>query len=168
MATVAWRGNDQRGEGGRFASSYTQPPLDFDEVFVLIGRQACEAHYGVGRIAVTSWLDQCGKERLLQARYEHVAKQGKGSPRGPALTPRDMSLILSQAFPAERRRVTELAREAAQYLRIVRNGGFVISATPDGDWYVGLSRRTSSELVDMAKTRGFSANLTGDGSSEVE
>jgi hypothetical protein len=43
-------------------------PDDFEQVLVEIGRLACEEHYGVGRVTVNRWLEECGKDRLLKAR----------------------------------------------------------------------------------------------------
>jgi hypothetical protein len=43
-------------------------PVDFEETLIAIGRLACEEHYGVGRVTVNRWLDECGKARLLKAR----------------------------------------------------------------------------------------------------
>jgi hypothetical protein len=52
-------------------------PKDFDTVFVLIGRQACEEWYRVGRATVTRWLDDRGKELLISARSDHVRSQAR-------------------------------------------------------------------------------------------
>src|SRR5690242_1406998 len=83
-------------------------PKDFEQTFVRIGRAACEEHYGRGRRQIDAWLDELGKDRLINERYEFVANQGRGSPRGPAkrITRNDMAQILKQAFPVrDHRRV---------------------------------------------------------------
>lgn len=47
-------------------------PSSFEETFVAIGRLACEEHYCVGDNTVSRWLDECGKDRLIRIRAEHV------------------------------------------------------------------------------------------------
>jgi DNA-binding PadR family transcriptional regulator len=163
-------------------------PDDFEAVFVLIGRLECEAHFRVGRMVIDYWLEQSGKDELIRKRAEHVTKQGEESTysvrrygretvdqwraesrRGLNLA--DMGRMLSQVFPVEGSPFVspETARAAAQFLRIGRNGGFFVSPTGAGDWYVGLNRKSSAELVEMAVRRGFdAANLTGGGNGDVE
>lgn len=47
-------------------------PEDFAEMLVRIGRLACEEHYHVGRSTVDRWLDQSGKDDLLERRRAFV------------------------------------------------------------------------------------------------
>lgn len=123
-------------------------PDDFDIIFVEIGRLDCETWYRASRITVNRWLDERGKERLILARAAFVQRQ-RVLARPPM--PEDRSRPVK-----DRRRVNiNLARRAAQYLRQMRNGGWIISPTPHGDWWVGSKRRTAGELLDMAIARGF-------------
>jgi hypothetical protein len=133
------------------------PPDDFEAKFIEIGRFACQEHYAVGRTTVNSWLMGLGKERLIALRKESVER--KKEARRNRLTRADMRSILNQSFPVvDNRRVSPtLARHAAQYLRIVRNGGFIVSPTGAGDWRVGTRRVSPAQLVDMAKAKGFQA-----------
>lgn len=162
-------------------------PADFETVFVKIGRAECETHYGVARFRIDRWLEEAGKDRLLKARAEHVIRLGRNSRYAafrygretvdqwrkeaqPSLTRRDMGSILARSFPVDDPRVVsfEIASAAASFLRISRNGGFRISPTGAGDWWVGLRRRSSADLLDMAKERGFEVpNVTGDGSADI-
>jgi hypothetical protein len=71
----------------------------------------------------------------------------------------------------DRRRVSfTLARHAAQHLRIVRSGGFIVSPTGDGDWWVGTRRMSAAQLVDLAVGKGFdrAAALQGGDAEGVE
>jgi hypothetical protein len=156
-------------------------PADFEATFAEIGRLECEAHYRVGRLVIDHWLEHCaiGKAALIRARAEYVAKNngrigrdgvtryGRETVdawRSQRITRRDMGKILSRSFPVEDRRIIsdEIASAAAQHLRIRRNGGFFVSPTGEGDWWVGLGRKSSAELLDLAKARGFDpASLTG-------
>jgi hypothetical protein len=132
-------------------------PVDFERRFVEIGRVGLEAHYGVGRFVVDHWIRKCGKQRLIDDRADFVRQQHKAEQLS------QVAKILSRSFPVEDRRIIsdELASAAAQHLRIRRNGGFFISPTGAGDWYVGLTRKSAAELLDMAKARGFDpASLT--------
>jgi hypothetical protein len=43
-------------------------PDDFAPTFIVLGRLACEEHYGVGRQTIHRWLEECGKARLIEAR----------------------------------------------------------------------------------------------------
>jgi hypothetical protein len=163
-----WRGNTNRGMSGRFVTPHECCPGDFDETLIRIGRLGCEAHYGVGRKVVTRWLEERGKDVLIAKRAEFV--EAKQLERRNKITRREFGLVLSRAYPIEHSRLVspELARKAADYLRIVRNGGFVISPSPHGDWWVGLARRSSEELLDLAKERGFNPSLTGEQSGKVD
>lgn len=49
-----------------------QRPGDFSDVFVLIGRLACEEHYHAGRPTVDRWLDEAGKDDLIARRAAFV------------------------------------------------------------------------------------------------
>jgi hypothetical protein len=136
-------------------------PDDFDLVFVEIGRLACEEHYRVGRFVIDHWLEKSGKRRLIDARAEHVAKNR-------VLTCKDIAQVLSVVYPVPDREVGFItARHAAQYLRVIRNGGFIVSPAGDGLWWVGSRRRTAAELVELAKSRGFDpASLSGGGEAQ--
>jgi hypothetical protein len=47
-------------------------PNDFAETFVTIGRFACQEYYCVGRGTINRWLDERGKQELIDARSAHV------------------------------------------------------------------------------------------------
>jgi hypothetical protein len=160
-------GEFQHRRGGR------QPrprPVDFAETFVRIGRIACEEHYGAGRLTINRWLDECGKSDLVKARAEHAAKQGHVGPNAISrygretvdgwrgLTRKEVGRLLDKAIRVNRRSVGfTLARHAAQYLRIVRNGGFIVSPAGNDMWWVGTKRITAEAMVELAKARGFKA-----------
>lgn len=128
-------------------AGHRQCPDDFEIIFVEKGRLACEEHYGASRLTVNRWLIQRGKSRLINKRADFVRFQ------------RD------QQHPAPPERVREdlpfdevmfaLAREAANFLRINRYGGWTITATADHHWLVGTVRKTSDELLAMAERQGF-------------
>lgn len=71
-------------------------PADFDEVFVTIGRLAAQEHYRVGRLAINTWLEERGKQRLIDARAAFVRQHRRNDGQL-----RDMALILSRAFPVD-------------------------------------------------------------------
>ena len=147
-------------------------PEDFETVFVRKGRLECQEHYRVGRATINLWLNQSGKERLIRERAEHVARLGRVG-RGAVqtygreqvdqwrddgrITRKDMGKSLAKAMPVRDHRFVNpnTARHAAQFLRINRNGGFIVSQTSDGDWRVGTKRVSPAQLVDMAKQKGF-------------
>lgn len=139
-------------------------PGDFDRVFVRIGRLACEEHYQAGRNTITRWLEESGKDRLIAARAEHVRT------REPAITRSDMQTILRKAFPVRGRLPANprLVRQAAQFLRIRRNGGWIVSPAAGGDWWLGSRKVSAAELVARAKMVGFEPNLRGQGQSDVD
>ena len=45
-----------------------QRPEDFEQVFLEIGRLACEEHYRASRSTINRWLSQSGKARLIALR----------------------------------------------------------------------------------------------------
>lgn len=134
-----------------------RPPLrkrpdDFEIIFVEIGRIDCEVFYRAARITVDRWLDETGKERLLELRRAFVARQRRQAKEGkpPRITPTKPKL--------DRRKVSLcMQRHAAQHLRSVRNGGWIISPTGKGDWWFGSKRISPGMLLDMAVAKGFDA-----------
>ena len=142
-------------------------PGDFDAVFVEKGRLDCEAHYRARRDTITRWLVECGKDRLIKARADHVARlraAGEWMTRQTRLiehreiaAPRPLQRVL------DRRRVSiTLARHAAQHLRVIRNGGFIVSPASDGNWWVGSKRMSAAQMLDLAVRKGFEPHLHRD------
>ncbi len=123
-------------------------PDDFDVIFVEIGRLDCENWYRASRITVNRWLAERGKARLIKLRaefVEHLRRQARMPKAAPA-NPRCI----------DRRRVDPaLAQMAANHLRSSRNGGWMVSANENGDWWVGTVRRSPAELLSIAERKGF-------------
>lgn len=141
-------------------------PEDFDVIFVEQGRIACESWYRASRITVNRWLDERGKRRLIQLRADYVASlrsAGKWITRSTKMINERPKAVSRLASIRDRRKVSpQLARHAAHFLRVRRNGGWIVSPTPQGDWWVGSTRRSPAQLVDLAVARGFdvdAANL---------
>lgn len=151
---------DEREPNGRWPLRAC--PGDFAATFVRIGRVACEEHYGTRRKTVDRWLGEFGKARLIELRAAFVRNRIEDARRLRVLA--DVASILKQSIPVLDKRVVSftLARHAAQFLRSIRNGGWIVSPAPDGDWWVGSRRRSAAELVDLATAKGFDASLTGD------
>jgi hypothetical protein len=139
----------------------SRAPHDFDEQFVRIGRLHLEAHYKVGRVEIDRWLVERGKERLIRLRAAFVQKRNAEIRRAETLP--TIGQIISRAIPIEDQRLVSprIASAAAQHLRIVRNGGFAVSPTPDGGWRIGLRYCSPNELVEFARAKGFDPSLTG-------
>lgn len=131
-------------------------PDDFEVVFVEQGRLECEAWFRARRTTVNRWLEECGKTRLIAKRAAFV-RHLREQRRAPKPVQRSVGQIAR-----DRRRVSPaLARRAANFLRCVRQGGWVVSPLTDGEWLVGTRRRTAAELVDMAVQRGFDRRAVG-------
>lgn len=135
-------------------------PEDFDVIFVEQGRDGCEGWYRASRRTVNRWLAERGKERLIRARADYVSHQranGNWLTRSSRLVEhRQVRVPRRSSTVRDRRRVSfTLARNAAQHLRIIRNGGFIVSPAGDGNWWLGSRRVSASQLVDVARERGF-------------
>jgi hypothetical protein len=150
-------------------------PDDFEVIFVEQGREGCEAWYRARKTTITRWLEERGKERLIAARRDYVAHQrGAGewiTRQTRMVVHKDVRAKPKSAPVRDRRRVSfTLARHAAQHLRIVRSGGFIVSPTGDGDWWVGTRRMSAAQLVDLAVGKGFdrAAALQGGDAEGVE
>lgn len=134
-------------------------PADFDVIFVEQGRLGCEAWYRASRTTVNRWMAERGHKRLIEARAAFVAHQrarGEWMTRSTRLV--EVRVRKTQGLQAvrDRRFVNpNLARHAAQHLRIIRNGGFIVSPTPQGDWWVGSRRLSAAQMVDLACSKGF-------------
>lgn len=145
-------------------------PDDFDVIFVEQGRDGCEGWYRAHKTTVTRWLEERGKERLIKARADFVKHQranGKWLTRSSRLVEhRDTGRIRRGQPVRDRRKVSfTLARHAAQHLRIVRNGGFIVSPASNDEWWIGSRRYSAAQLVDLAVSKGFDRNapaLQGD------
>jgi hypothetical protein len=121
-------------------------PDDFDVVFVEQGRVACENWYRASRITVNRWLIQRGKRRLIDERANFVKHQ-----RTIAHQPKPAGQPVSNEIDT----YLPVARMAADFLRIRRNGGWMISIHECGGWRVGTVQRTSEQLIAMAVNSGF-------------
>lgn len=138
-------------------------PGDFDEMFVALGRSpdGCEAHYKCRRDTITRWLVERGKERLIEARAAYVAElraRGEWITRATNLiTHRKINVVSIRASIRDERKVNPaVAREAAQFLRIKRNAGLMVSpADEPGTWWVGTRRLSAAAMVELARAKGF-------------
>lgn len=124
-------------------------PDDFDVIFVEIGRLDCENWYRASRRTINRWLEERGKSRLIDLRAAYVRHQRNQAAKGKVAPKRVEPVNDNRSIDPD------LARLAADYLRIVRNGGWRISQAQAGDWRVGLNVRSAAELVALAERKGF-------------
>jgi hypothetical protein len=151
-------------------------PDDFEVIFVEQGRDGCEGWYRAHKTTVTRWLEECGKARLIKLRAAYVKHQradGKWMTRSTRLVEHHEVRAPRRSHPIrDRRKVSfTVARHAAQHLRIIRNGGFIVSPAADGAWGVGSRRLAAAQMVDLAVARGFdrkAAALQAQSSEGVE
>lgn len=149
-------------------------PADFRVIFVEQGRLECEAWYRASRSTVNRWLEECGEKALIAARAAYVAHQraaGEWMTRSTKLvTHREVRTVAKSQPVRDRRKVSDrVAREAARFLRTVRNGGFIVSPTGKGDWWVGSRRLSPAQMLELATRKGFDPSaLQADPSDGVE
>jgi hypothetical protein len=99
----------------------------------------------------------------MKARRSAFVKQRNDEHRLQARSSRD-GADPQALVPGARSTVNpRVVEHAARFLRDVRNGGWVIFRTPDGDWRLGLKRVSGQQLVEFAKRKGFDPSLTGRG-----
>ena len=131
-------------------------PNDFEQQFICLGRPACVEHYGTWRKTVDRWLEECGKERLIELRAAHVRQQRIeariGKRKAAQVRALEVQTLAALAIPDPL-----VAALAADYLRRVCNGGWHVSRTQHGDWWVGTVCRSPASLVAMAERHGFDA-----------
>lgn len=149
-----------------------QRPNDFEIIFVEKGRDGCETWYRARKTTITRWLEEAGKMDLIAQRAAYVKllrSQGKWMTRSTRLVEtRKPKARAARESIRDRRKVNPtVARHAAQFLRISRYGGFIISMAAEGEWWLGSKRISAAQLVDFAKSRGFvvltcEANLQAD------
>ncbi|MGJ0508912.1 MAG: hypothetical protein ACR652_17650 [Methylocystis sp.] len=138
-------------------------PDDFDVIFIEQGRDQCESWYRASKRTVNRWLDERGKERLIAARADYVKHQrgnGRWITRSTRMVEhREIRALSVRAAPIrDRRKVSfTVARHAAQYLRIRRNGGWIVSPAGKDEWWLGTRRVSAAQMVDLAKSKGFDA-----------
>jgi hypothetical protein len=157
-----------------------RPPLrkcpdDFEVIFVEQGRVGCEAWYRARRSTVDRWLAEHGKVKLIERRAAYVSHQraaGNWLTRSSSLVKTTVRKVERVSIVKDRRKVSfTLARHAAQFLRTMRNGGWIVSPTPQGDWWVGSKRLSAAQMLELACGRGFDAHaatLQDDGNEEVK
>lgn len=123
-------------------------PADFAALLSSIGPAAAQRHYGTGWRQIRRWRAEVEAERLAL-----------------------IGLSLQHAFPLPEAHDPvsySLARRAADHLRIVRNGGWVVTHASGGNWRVGTRVLTPSELVSLAVAKGFEASvLTADAAERL-
>lgn len=138
-------------------------PDDFEERYIRIGRLRCQEEYCANRTTVNRWLDEGDKQDLIARRAEHV----RDKRRAPRITRTDMRQVLAEAFPLpdERVSLTEAA-QAARFLQQRRNGGWVIFRAQGNMWWMGTRKRTAAEVIHLARSKGFKADLSGDANAE--
>lgn len=142
-----------------------RPPLrpcpdDFDVIFIEQGRDSCEPWYRASKKTVSRWLEERGKARLIAARKDYVSHQrskGEWITRQTRMVTHQEARARPAAAPIrDRRKVSFIvARHAAQHLRVVRNGGFIVSPTGEGDWWIGSRRLSAAQMLDLAQSKGF-------------
>lgn len=163
--------NERRAQGklrivpqpGKGRPPLRKCPEDFDIAFVEIGRNDCETFYRAARVTIDRWLMERGKDRLIDLRAKFVEHERKTF--GPMIgrnirgNPKPKVCSAPQPIKDDRSVSPCIASAAAQFMRNPRNGGWVVSRTPQGDWFVGIARRTAGQLLDMAVARGFDVEL---------
>lgn len=139
-------------------------PADFEIVFVEIGRVDCEVYYRAARITIDRWLDEVGKDQLIEKRSQFVAHQRRslGPLRGgireqtKKMQKAPRPARKTSAAARDRRKVSQcIARQAAHHLRSRRYGGWVVSPAGDNEWWIGTRRISAAVLLDMALEREF-------------
>jgi hypothetical protein len=158
-----------------------RPPLrkcpdDFEVMFVEQGRDGCEGWYRASRKTVNRWMNERGAKRLIDARAAYVAHQranGQWITRSTRLVETRVAKRSPrlQAIRDRRKINPTVARHAAQFLRTVRNGGWIISPTSEGDWWVGSKRLSAAQMLDLAIGKGFDialSNLQAMSNGEVQ
>lgn len=144
------------------------PPSDLADVYVVKGKHMLEAHYGVRKSVMLRWLSELDEGLLKRKRQAFVRNERSANRlrRVPSSTLRRLTIV-QDARPADIR----VVRMAADFLRCVRNGGWIISRTQFGDWLVGMRKLSPYELIEMAIAKGFDAKaaaLQAEGSAGVE
>lgn len=148
---------------------------EFEEMFVRKGRIECELYFRVSRVQIDAWLRKCGKTRLIKAREDYVDQkraQGEWMTRSTKpISRREVRRPSIGSTIRDRRKVSgTVARHAAQHLRIMRNGGMIVSPAGDGEWWVGSKRLSAAQMLDLAVAKGFDAEtpLHDDRGKEVK
>jgi hypothetical protein len=128
-------------------------PMDFRVTFREQGRLECERVYGVSRLTVNRWMRICDDqalkdgERSLREDRAAFVKYQRDVSHGQKQAGQPVSNEIDTYLP--------VARMAADFLRIRRNGGWMISIHECGGWRVGTVQRTSEQLIAMAVNQGF-------------
>ena len=128
-------------------------PDDFEIIFIEKGRLECESHYRARRTTITRWLEERGKGSLIQKRAKWVAAQRRIKKKGASISPNKPK---PKRIPkAERGISLKLSLMAADHLRFIGNGGWVIVPREDGNFIVGTRCRSPGEMLAMAERSGF-------------
>jgi hypothetical protein len=176
MLIMAQDSKLRRITGGRF---FSRPcPDDFASVMVEIGRFGCADHYGVRRATINRWLEECGKDELIERRavLVHARAHARWTKR-LAEKIKPAPVAIDPGTPVN----PALAMLAAQHLRRPPGGGWVVFSTGKNRWCVGLMRLNASAMLAMSVKRGFDAegakialavqrsvaDLQGEGGSKV-
>jgi hypothetical protein len=138
-------------------------PPDFDEMYVLLGPKGLPEHYQAWNRTIRRWSEERGRDRLKELRNRHLAKvnEERRAKRVKSVAYRRREAAAKRAAKtvrsAEPMPTAETLRAAAHFLRHPRNGGFMVSPSGLGDWFLGSVRVTPQEIVRRAEARGFVA-----------
>jgi hypothetical protein len=125
-----------------------QIPDDFVEVYLQIGWDGIEDHYRAHKLTIKRWVQECGGDELKKRRRDAVKAKRYHATRQHVQ--RGGVVKLDRRPPPE-----EVVSAAAHFLRHPNGGGWRVFPSQQGDWFVGINRRSASEVVAMAVRNGF-------------
>lgn len=133
------------GETFAIARPLRRPcPCDFEMVFVQIGRLACEEHYRAERDTITRWLNECGKDQLIEDRRAFVHWKRR--------------LLRREGYIHHRKRKNTrpiphtVVMAASRFLSADR---LTVAPAGEGQWRVGAAVLEPVEMVAFASSLGF-------------
>lgn len=127
----------------------------FEKVFIEQGRVACESWFGIGRNRVNRWLEEAGKDGLIEERRKFI-KAKRANDRN-----RELRELPSKPEPAQiddpRKIDPKLADMACRFLQGKDGGRWVCYRCDDNPEHftVGVLRFSAAQMLDKAKARGF-------------
>lgn len=124
-------------------------PANFADVFIRGGWAAVRTEFGLNVKTEKRCLEEAGGDDLRRRRREYLASVRR--------LRQSIQHVHEEPEPVQV--TTEEVRAAISFLRSREGGGWLITATGRGDYYLGATRAAGEDLVERAKRKGFNPCL---------
>lgn len=126
---------------GSYPRTLKPIPTDFEETFIRSGWRGIELAYGARTPVNKRWVREAGEDDLKRKRRSFLNRL-----RNVRASAQHRHEAREPAQP-----VSIEVQEAIQFLRSREGGAWLITATGNGDYWFGSTRKSAAELLERAR-----------------